>query len=264
VSTIHQQLAGPARIIVLDRPHKRNALDKAMLDDLVKAITAEPGPDERVTVIRAEGPAFCAGLDLSIRHAEGAPEGASPVEAVLAAIDNSPLPVIAAVQGPAVAGGCELALAADLLVATETATFSMPLARLGTVPTWELASRLVTRLGPYLTQELLLTGAGVSAGRIAAAGAALAVRRQYFDETLERLVASVSAAAPRAIQAIRRMMDRFKEDGVSARHDEIDEAIAAVRHSADAIEGIAANRERRTPRFQPYSSEFRPTLITGG
>lgn len=252
MSEICQQSADSVRIIVLARPHKRNALDKAMLDDLVAAISAEPGPDERVTVIRAEGPAFCAGLDLSVRHAEGAPEGASPVEAVLAALDHSPLPVIAAVQGPAVAGGCELALAADLLVVTETAPFSMPLARLGTVPTWELTSRLVTRLGLYLAQELLLTGIEIPAWRIAAAGAALAVPDQDFDETLERVVKSVTAAAPCAIQTIRRMMDRMKDGGVSAQHDDIDEIITEVRQGPDAREGVAANRERRVARFQHF------------
>lgn len=256
MTEIRRHAAGPVRTIVLARPHKRNALDKAMLDDLVAAISAEPGPDERVTVIRAEGPAFCAGLDLSVRHAEGAPEGASPVEAVLTALDHSPLPVIAAVQGPAVAGGCELALAADLLVAIETAPFSMPLARLGTVPTWELTARLVTRLGPYLAQELLLTGTGMPARRIAAAGAALAVPGEDFDETLAAVAKSVTAAAPRAIQAIRHMTDRIRHSGVCAQHADIDEIIAEVRQGPDAREGVAASREHRAGRFQPYSADL--------
>lgn len=256
MSDIRQHCDGPVRTIVLARPRKRNALDSAMLEDLVTLISADPGPDERVTVIRAEGPAFCAGLDLSVRHAEGAPEGASPVEAVLAALDHSPLPVIAAVRGAAVAGGCELALAADLLVTAQDAPFSMPLARLGTVPTWELASRLVTRLGPYLAKELLLTGAGIPARRIADAGAALAVPDHQFDKTLADVVKSVTAAAPRAIQATRFLMSRIKDTGVSARHDDIDQIIAEVRRGPDAKEGVAANRERRPPRFQPYTPEF--------
>lgn len=259
MSAIRRQSARAIRTIVLARPHKRNALDKTMLDDLITAITAEPDSGERVTVIRADGPAFCSGLDLSIRHAEGAPEGASPIEAVLTAIDRSPLPVIAAVQGPAVAGGCELALAADLLVAVETAPFSMPLARLGTAPTWELTTRLVTRLGPYLARELLLTGTVVPARRIGAAGAALTVPDQHFHEALASLAESVTAAAPRAIQAIRRTMGRIKDDGVLARHEDIDEIIAKVRQGDDAREGIAANRERRVARFQPYSPEFHPS-----
>lgn len=258
MSAIRHESAGAIRTIVLARPDKRNALDGAMLDDLAAMITAEPGPRERVTVIRAEGPAFCAGLDLSVRHAEGAPEGASPVEAVLTAVDRSPLPVIAAVRGPAVAGGCELALAADLLVAAETAPFSMPLARLGTVPTWELAARLATRLGPSLAQELLLTGTGIPARRIADAGAALAVPDQRFDETLSGLTESVTAAAPRAIQTIRRTMGRIRDDGVRARHDDIDELIAAVRRGDDAREGVAARRERRAPRFHPYGHGHDP------
>lgn len=252
MSSIRLEIVGPVRTIVLARPRKRNALDSAMLDDLAAAVSAEPGPDERVTVIRAEGPAFCAGLDLSIRHAEGAPEGASPVEAVLETIDRSPLPVIAAVQGPAVAGGCELALAADLLVAAETAPFSMPLARLGTVPTWELASRLVTRLGPYLARELLVTGTGIPARRIAAAGAALAVPDQFLDSAVERAAASVSAAAPRAVRVIRQMTARMTAGGVPAPHDDLDALIAAVRQGDDAREGVAANREHRPPRFHPY------------
>ena len=88
--------------------------------------------------------------------------------------------------------------------------------------------------------------------RIAAAGAALAVPDQDFDETLERVVKSVTAAAPCAIQTIRRMMDRMKDGGVSAQHDDIDEIITEVRQGPDAREGVAANRERRVARFQHF------------
>jgi enoyl-CoA hydratase/carnithine racemase len=239
---------GPIRTITLARPDKRNALDAVMLTDLAAAFLAPATEGERVTVLRAEGPAFCAGLDLRIRQADGAPEGASPVEAVLEAVDNSPLPVVAAVGGPAVAGGCELALAADLVVAAEQATFAMPLARLGTAPTWELTARLVSRLGTGPTRELLLTGAPMRAERLAAVGAVTVA--PDFTEAVDRAVAAVAACAPLAVGAIRATMHRITSAIGATEHADIAELIAAVRRSEDAVEGVAANRERRPARFR--------------
>src|SRR5581483_6902388 len=99
---------GAVRQVTLARPEKRNALDAEMLAELRAAFTAEPPPAERVTVIRAEGPAFCAGLDL--RERGGGQVGSSAIEAMLHAVELYPLPVVAVVQGDAIAGGNEVAL----------------------------------------------------------------------------------------------------------------------------------------------------------
>jgi enoyl-CoA hydratase/carnithine racemase len=137
---------GAARTVVLARADKRNALDAEMLAALKAAFEVQPPPNERLTVIRAEGGVFCAGLDL--RERGGETVGAPAIEAMLHAIELYPLPVVAVVQGDAIAGGNELALHCDFVVASEAARFGMSLARIGLAPSWFLAKKLLEVMGP--------------------------------------------------------------------------------------------------------------------
>src|SRR5918997_6847842 len=167
---IKVERAGPVRTVTLARPEKRNALTAAMLDDLTAAFAETPEPAERVVVIRAEGPAFCAGLDLRERLANPVPVDESPVERVFHAVEHYPLPVVAVVQGDAIAGGCELALHCDLVVASTEARFGMSLAQIGLAPTWFLTKKLLEVGGPVLTREILLLGDPLPAQRMADLG----------------------------------------------------------------------------------------------
>ena len=97
MTKIRMAVAAGVRTVTLNRPHKRNALDGEMIAALEAAFAHPPAADERVAVIRAEGSAFCAGLDLTERAAR--PHGASPIEGMLATIERYPLPVVAVVQG---------------------------------------------------------------------------------------------------------------------------------------------------------------------
>ena len=115
MSKIKVSVDGPVRLVTLARGEKRNALDAEMLDELKRAFAAPPAASERVTVIRAEGPVFCAGLDL--RERDGGRVGSGAIEAMLHAIEVYPLPVVAVVQGDAIAGGNELAFHCDIVVA---------------------------------------------------------------------------------------------------------------------------------------------------
>src|SRR5262245_61504527 len=148
---------GAVRNVRLDRPDKRNALDAEMIAALREAFTYPPGDQERVAVVRAAGPVFCAGLDMKERSAK--PMGASPIEAMLHAIETYPLPVVAVVQGDAIAGGNELALHCDLVVASKSARFGMSLAQIGLAPSWFLAKKLLEVAGPVTTRRILLRAA---------------------------------------------------------------------------------------------------------
>src|SRR5918997_5246973 len=163
---IKVERAGPVRTVTLARPEKRNALTAAMLDDLTAAFAETPAPTERVVVIRAEGPAFCAGLDLRERLANPVPLDESPVERVFHAIEHYPLPVVAVVQGDAIAGGNELALHCDLVVASTEARFGMSLAQIGLAPTWFLTKKLLEVAGPVASREVLLLGDPIPAVRL--------------------------------------------------------------------------------------------------
>ncbi|HEU4536280.1 MAG TPA: enoyl-CoA hydratase/isomerase family protein [Polyangiaceae bacterium] len=170
---------GPVRLWRLNRPRRRNALDRALLE----ALDAERGRAEadgaRAVVLTGADPAgaFCAGLDLNdLRHEGGGLFRADlPLVELfhdtLARLEGADFALLTAVNGPAVGGGCELALVGDLRLAHPAASFAIPAARLGvTSPTPGLA-RLREALGPSLLRAMLATGAPLGAPRLEGAGA---------------------------------------------------------------------------------------------
>ena len=112
---------GPVRTIWMNRPEKRNALDQEMLAAMTALLRETPGPEDRVVVLRGKGPGFCSGLDMRQRRETIGTGEASGIELMLRAIELCPLPVVAVVQGDAIAGGNELALQCDLVSASEAA-----------------------------------------------------------------------------------------------------------------------------------------------
>ncbi|HTX51536.1 MAG TPA: enoyl-CoA hydratase/isomerase family protein [Caulobacteraceae bacterium] len=240
---------GAVREVVLTRADKRNALDAEMLSRLEAAFTAAPPTAERVTVLRAEGPVFCAGLDL--RERGGGQVGASPIEAMLHAIELYPLPVVAVVQGDAIAGGNELALHCDFVVASETARFGMSLAKIGLAPSWFLAKKLLEVAGPVGAREMLLLGDLLPARRMAELGLIYrAVAAADLEATARAVIQRLAANAPLSLRAMKAVLVRAMtfRDGIG--HADVDALVAAASASADAREGVAAMLERRAPRFE--------------
>ena len=242
---------GPVRTVVLARPEKRNALTSAMLDALVAAFTAEPGPRERVTVLRAEGDVFCSGLDLRERvAAPPSDEAASPIERAVESVERYPLPVVAVVQGDAIAGGAELALHCDFVIASDTARFGMSLAQIGLAPTWLLTKKLLDVAGPVVTRELLLLGDPIPAPRLAELGVvARSVPADVVEETAQRIVDRLAANAPLSLRAMKATLVRAMAFRDAIAHGDLDDLVRAVRGSKDAREGIGARLERREARF---------------
>lgn len=242
---------GAVRTVTLNRPEKRNAMDAQMLDELAEAFAGAPAAEERVTVIRARGPVFCAGLDLKERGEGGPMRGASPIEGVLHAIEHYPLPVVAVVQGDAIAGGNELALHCDLVVASTAARFGMSLAQIGLAPTWFLAKKLIEVGGPVAAREILLLGDPIPAERMQALGL---IARVATPEELEAAASAVierlAANAPLSLRAMKALLVREMafRDGIA--HDDVDALVDAARTSSDAREGMAARLEKRAPRFE--------------
>lgn len=249
MSLIASHVDGAVKRVRLCRPDKRNALTAEMIADLTVAFTAEPTADERVAVLEAEGPSFCAGFDMRSRDAT--PGGAQPLERLLQAIETYPLPVVAVVQGPAITGGALLALHCDLVVADETAPFGMSSAQVGLAPSWLFAKKILEAAGPVLARKLLLVGDPVSAvtlrdlgivGYVAPAGELAA--------TAEGVIGRLAANAPLSMRAIKQTLVRAMSfrDGIA--HEDIDGLLGVVRSSQDALEGTAARLERRPPVFR--------------
>jgi enoyl-CoA hydratase/carnithine racemase len=241
--------AGPVREVTLARGDKRNALNAEMLKGLTTAFRAEPPAEERVTVIRAEGPVFCAGLDL--RERSGGTVGSIAIEAMLHAIELYPLPVVAVVQGDAIAGGNELALHCDFVVASEAARFGMSLAKIGLAPSWFLAKKLIEVAGPVGAREILMLGDLLPAARMAELGLIYrCVAAGALEATAQAVVARLAANAPLSLRAMKAVLVRAQAFRDAVPHDDVDELVAIAGRSADAREGIAAMLDKRPPAFE--------------
>jgi enoyl-CoA hydratase/carnithine racemase len=176
---------------------------------------------------------------------------ASGIEVMLRAIELCPLPVVAVVQGDAIAGGNELALHCDLVVASDKARFGMSLAQVGLAPNWFLAKKLMEVLGPVTTREMLLLGDPLPATKLHALGLiARCVPAAELEAEAQKVIDRLAANAPLSLKAMKALTVRQLEfrDGIA--HDDVDALVRAAMQSQDAQEGMKARLEKRTARFQ--------------
>lgn len=193
---------GPVRRLRLNRPRRRNALNHTLIEELDRALTAaEADPGTAVLVISGEGPSFCAGADLS-HLLDLAEQGRNPVEfltrvsALFSRLEASPLPVIAAVHGHAVAGGMELALACDVVVAADDALLGDGHVRNQLLPAGGASVRLPQRVGVGFARYLALTGELVPASEFGTCGWLHAtVPATRLEDTAQDLADQLAAAA---------------------------------------------------------------------
>jgi len=248
MSLIRVERDGPVRRVILDRAEKRNALTEEMMTDVRQLFLDEPAPDERVTVIQGEGPSFCAGLELATSGVE--PEAAQLIETMFDAVQRYPLPVVAQVQGAAIAGGCELALHCDFTVAAETARFAMPLAQIGVATTWFLTKKIMEAAGPVMGREFLLLGDPLGAPRLHALGIiARCVPEAELDAAVTAITDRLAANAPMSLKAMKAIM--LKQMSIFDMPERQPEATIAdaIWDSHDAREGVRARVEKRKPNF---------------
>ena len=245
---IRVEIEGPIRTVTLTRPEKGNALDAEMLATMEEAFNPEPGPgaDERVAVIRSEGRVFCAGLDL--RGSLGRDQN---VETLFHRVETWPLPVVAVVQGAAIAGGNELALHCDFVIASNTARFGMSLAQIGLAPTWFLSKKLVEVAGPVITREILLLGDPLPAAKMEALGLiARCVAPDQLETEAGTIIDRLVRNAPLSLRAMKATINRQMTYRDNIDHVDTDALVRAAMKSADAKEGVSAHLERRTPNFR--------------
>jgi enoyl-CoA hydratase len=240
---------GLLRTLTLDRPDKRNALDADHLGQLSAAFAAAAADEEvRVLVLQAEGSAFCAGYDLSSPFGELAPDGL--VVTTMEALRACELPVIAVVEGPAVGAGLELALAADLRVASDAASFCLPPAKLGIAYGPAGLARLVSVVGTARARRMVFTAGTVRADEAARIGLVdELVPTEAGTTARERagqLAETVATMAPKAVRLMKRTFDALEHGRDTAPLEPERRALFA---SQDAAEGLRARTGRREPRF---------------
>ena len=234
--------------MTLNRPEKSNALDTEMLVALEEAFDPSPGPgsEERVAVIRSVGRVFCSGHDLS-----GGAGALRNIEVLFTRVQHWPLPVVAVVQGAAIAGGNELALHSDFVVASESARFGMSLAQIGLAPTWFLTRKLMEVAGPVLTREILLLGDPVPAPRMAALGLiSRCVAPDELDGEAAAVVDRLVRNAPLSLRAMKATINRQLDHYDLIEHADTDALVRAASTSDDAKEGVRARMEHRTAEFK--------------
>src|SRR5215470_4699414 len=255
--TMQPHLAGHAGIceIILDRPEAMNAINTAMARRLAQAC-AELGADRNVRAIVLYGTgerAFCVGADLKERNrlSDAGLLAQRPVfRAAFGGLLALPQPVIAAVHGYALGGGCELALSCDLIVADTSAVFGLPETTVGLVPGGGGTQLATRRLGPGRAADLILSGRRVDAAEAAGIGLADRVvpRGTACPEAIE-IAGRMAANSPVAVKAAKKAIRQGADADLAAALEVEDAAWRTAALSADRREGIAAFNEKRQPQW---------------
>jgi enoyl-CoA hydratase/carnithine racemase len=232
------------RTITINRPDKRNAISRAMFDELQALFDVEPPAKERLTLLRSEGNVFCSGIDLNERLVHGAP----PLAEVCVAMHDYPLPVVTRMQGDAIAGGAFLALFSDFVIAAKAARFWVSLVQIGLAPPWPLTRRLTELATPALARELVLLGDPITAERLADADVIVsAVEPGELDAEVDRIVSRLAQNAPLSLRAIKATLSA--QPYQEAPYDDVEALIVRARDSEDGREGVKARLERRMPQY---------------
>jgi enoyl-CoA hydratase/carnithine racemase len=253
MSSIQVDHAGAVTTITLNRPDKRNALDGEMVHTLVELLEADPRPEQRVLVLRGNGPVFSAGMDLRELQAGTLPRRGdqSPIEPIVHGLQEYPLPVVAVVHGDAIAGGCEMAIHCDFVVASTAARLGVSLVQLGRPLSWSLAMKVLEVAGPVGARDVLMLGDPIPAERLYQLGV---ISRLAAPEELEveaqRLIDRLAANAPLALKAMKQLLLRGMRYRDDIPHDDLDAFGRLVRDSEDAKEGTQARLEKRPPNFR--------------
>lgn len=239
---------GGVFVIGINRPDQRNAIDLATTQQLAAAFDELDARDDvSVGILTGHGKTFCAGMDLKAFL-----RGERPVIAGRGfggLTESSPAkPLIAAVEGAALGGGCELALSCDIIVAARSASFALPEVKRGLIAAAGGVLRLPRRLPYHVAMELALTGAAFDAGtahqwglvnRLAEPGDALAVAKQLASQIAEN--------GPLAIRETKHLIAQSDEWTLSESFERQREYTARVMQSEDAREGARAFAEKRAP-----------------
>jgi len=236
--------------LTLDSPANRNALSRAMRARLRAALDEALADDAvRVIVLDHTGRVFCSGMDLSEAAGGGAEQqGVREFPEILSALWSSPKPVLAAVRGPARAGGVGLLAACDVVVAGASATFAFSEVRIGVVRA-VISAVVLPRMLTHAAHRLMLTGEVFDAATAAAGGLVdLVTADDEVSDVVAGQVRALAAGAPTALAETKRLL---RAGAPPLRFEELLELSARFFASEEGQEGIAAFREKRAARWVP-------------
>jgi enoyl-CoA hydratase/carnithine racemase len=246
--------------LTFNRPHARNALTWDMYDGLVEACERFDASDLRVLIIRGAGGAFAAGTDIAqFRDFTSGDDGIAyerRLDAVIDRLEAVRRTTVAVVEGPAIGGGCAIALACDIRLCSPAARFGVPVARtLGNCLSAANLARLVDLVGPARTKELLVTSRLVDAREAVSLGLATRVVDDDVDAAVRAFAQELCQRATSTIEATKATLQRIRNH---RRPPPADDIVAACYASDDFREGVAAFLEGREPRWRQPNRPDRP------
>jgi methylglutaconyl-CoA hydratase len=254
--TIKVETTSDVAVLTLNRPEKRNAISHQMIEEMLKALDEIKAGSARVLIITGANNAFCAGMDLRVlkdfrsqSDAEIAAD-ARLIAALFRRVYTFPKPTIAAVNGPAIAGGCGLATVCDFTLAIPEAKFGYTEVRIGFIPAL-VSTYVIRQVGEKRARDLLISGRIFRAAEAQSMGI---VNELLEDDRLmpraRELAASLAEMSPVALAHTKQLLLKFSEEELDRETEMAVEASMRVRKTADFQEGLAAFLEKRKPQWR--------------
>lgn len=269
-ATLKLDLETTAATITFNRPEKRNAISAAMTEELVAALDEAGASPARAVILTGAGRAFCAGMDLEALQALAAGPSGSEAKAPPGALDGLEQnledsrrmmgmflrlytfdkPLIAAVNGPAIAGGCGIATLCDFTLAVPEASFGYPEVRIGFLPAL-VSVFLARQIGEKRARDLLLTGRMIAAEEALRWGLITEIvpGEQLMDRARE-LAFTLAAASPTSLTRTKRLLRELAGPELERQLEAAIRENASIRSTADFREGLASFLEKRPPNWK--------------
>jgi methylglutaconyl-CoA hydratase len=240
-------------VITLNRPEKRNAISMALIHELMAAFAELAKSSARAVIITGAGKSFCAGMDLDElkaltgRSREESQRDSETMARLFRGVYDFPKPLIAAVNGPAIAGGCGIATLCDFTLASTEAKFGYTEVRIGFVPAI-VSTFLMRQIGEKHARDLLLTGRIIDAAEAARIGLINeVVAPERLMPRAHELAAQLLENSPASLAATKQLINSFDVDDLTADIQAAIDANADIRTTPDFREGVTSFLEKRKP-----------------
>jgi methylglutaconyl-CoA hydratase len=266
-TTLQFEVENDLALITFNRPTKRNAISPEMLEEIHRALDEVETGKTRAGILTGAGSAFCAGMDLAVLRAmaaqpppaaartnsEAVLEDARHMSHLFRRLYGFPKPLIAAVNGPALAGGCGIATLCDFTLACPEAKFGYTEVRIGFMPAL-VAVFLIRQVGEKRARDLLLTGRIVSAEEAQKLGLVNEILpREQLLERARELARNLAALSLTSLAHTKRLIADLSSDELDRQLEISAQASARIRSTADFREGLSAFLEKRRPQWEKAS-----------
>ena len=255
MATVQIGYAGEIATITLNRPEKRNAISPEMIAELLAAFAEIETSPGQVVILTGAGKAFCSGMDLDAlkslasQSSERHLEDARTLARLCRRIWSFPKPTIAAVNGPAIAGGCGIATLCDFTIAAPEAKFGYPEVRIGFLPA-VVSIFLVRQIGEKQARDLLLTGKTIDAVEALRLGLVTqAAPKDQLMDAARNLAVTLLASSPTSLRVTKQMLCDFAAPEIDRQLELAIAESAQIRATRDFREGLASFLEQRAPRW---------------